>query len=325
VPNEWSRRRFLTIAAGVAAVAACSPEKPGAVAKDGSVTIKHAFGETKVAGPPKRVVSAGYTEQDDLLALGVVPIAVTNWWGDQPFGVWPWALPKLGQAQPDVLSLADGIQVDKISALKPDLIVAINAGVDQDTYNKLTAIAPTIAQSGQDAFFEPWKEQAAAIGQAVFKFDEMGALVKAIDDKFTAAATTNQQFSGKKVLLLEGSFVDDNAVATMAGWQTEFLTKMGFAVPDSIDAFARDQRAYIPRDKMVATLDAADVLVWMTESDDDQGRLTADPTFMQLKATATQRNIFTGKDLAGAIAFASPLSYPVVADQLTPALAKALS
>jgi iron complex transport system substrate-binding protein len=111
----------------------------------------------------------------------------------------------------------------------------------------------------------------------------------------------------------------------MAGWQTEFLTKMGFAVPDSIDAFARDQRAYIPRDKMVATLDAADVLVWMTESDDDQGRLTADPTFMQLKATATQRNIFTGKDLAGAIAFASPLSYPVVADQLTPALAKALS
>src|SRR5512132_3937066 len=124
----------------VAAVAACSPEKPGAVAKDGSVTVKHLFGETKVPAPPKRVVSAGFTDQDDLLAVGVVPIAVTNWWGDQPFGVWPWALPKLGGAQPEVLDLNDGIQVDRIAALKPDLIVATTAGVDQDTYNKLSEI-----------------------------------------------------------------------------------------------------------------------------------------------------------------------------------------
>ena len=203
--------------AGVAAVAACGSEKPGEVAKDGSVTVKHMFGETKVPAPPKRVVSAGFTEQDDLLAVGVVPIAVTNWWGDQPFGVWPWALPKLGGAQPEVLSLADGIQVDRIAALKPDLIVATNAGVDQDTYKKLSEIAPTIAQSGQDAFFEPWKNQAAAIGQAVFKFDEMAALVKGVDDKFTAAGTNNPQFSGKKVLLLEGAIVDDAVARADAG------------------------------------------------------------------------------------------------------------
>ena len=227
----WSRRRFLAMTAGVAAVAACGSEKPGEVAKDGSVTVKHMFGETKIPAPPKRVVSAGFTEQDDLLAVGVVPIAVTNWWGDQPFGVWPWALPKLGSAQPAVLSLADGIQVDPIAALKPDLIVATNAGLDQDTYDKLSEIAPTIAQSGQDAFFEPWKNQAATIGQAVFKFDEMAALVKGVDDKFTAAGTNNPQFAGKKVLLLQGTFVDDSAVATMAGWRTDFLTQMGFVGP----------------------------------------------------------------------------------------------
>ncbi len=310
--------------AAVAAVAACSKQKPGAVAKDGSVTVKHLFGETKIAAPPKRVVSAGFTEQDDLLAVGVVPVAVTNWWGDQPFGVWPWALPRLGGAKPEVLSLADGIQVDNIAALKPDLIVATNAGLDQDTYDKLSKIAPTIAQSGQEAFFEPWKDQAAAIGQAVFKFDEMAGLVKGVDDKFTAVGTNNAGFSGKKVLLLQGTFVDDNAVATVAGWQTEFLSQMGFVVPDNINAFARDHRAYIPRDKMVSVLDAADVLVWMTESDDDQGRLLADPTFKQLRATTADRNVFTGKNLAGAISFASPLSYPVVADQLPPALAKVL-
>lgn len=312
------------MSAAVATVAACGSEKPGAVAEDGSVTVKHAFGETKVPAPPKRVVSAGLTEQDDLLAVGVIPIAITNWWGDQPFGAWPWALPKLGEAQPEVLDLGNGVQVDRIAALKPDLIVATNAGVDQNTYNALSAIAPTIPQSGQDAFFEPWKDQAAAISQAVFKFDEMAALVKAVDDKFSAVASNNQQFAGKKVLLLQGTLVDDNAVATIAGWRTDFLTQMGFVVPDEINAFARDHRAYIPRDQMVSVLDTADVLVWTTESDEDRARLATDPTVMALKATAGQRNVFTGKDLAGAIAFSSPLSLPVVADQLPPALAKAL-
>lgn len=303
--------------ATVAAVAACSPDKPGVVAKDGSVTVKHMFGETKVPAPPKRVVSAGFTDQDDLLAVGVVPIAVTNWWGDQPFGVWPWALPKLGGAQPEVLDLANGIQIDRIAALKPDLIVAINAGVDKDTYDKLSEIAPTIPQSGQDAFFEPWKDQAATIGQAVFKFDEMAALVKAVDDKFTEIAKNNPQFTGKKALLLEGAIVDDSVHVVTPGWRSDFLTQMGLSIPDT-------GGSAITRDKIASALNGTDVLIWTTESDDQQAALLADPTVAMLDATIRNRNVFTGKDLAGAIAFASPLSYPVVADQLTPALAKAL-
>jgi iron complex transport system substrate-binding protein len=317
VRKDWSRRGFLAMTATVAVVAACSPEKPGAVADDGSVTVKHIFGETKVPAAPKRVVSAGFTEQDDLLAVGVVPIAVTNWWGDQPFGVWPWALPKLGGAQPDVLDLTNGIQIDRIAALKPDLIVATNAGVDEDTYKKLSQIAPTIPQSGQDAFFEPWKNQAAMIGQAAFKFDEMAALVKGVDDKFTEIAKINPQFAGKKALLLEGAIVDDAVHVLTPDWRSDFLTQMGLSIPDT-------GGATLTRDRMASALDGADVLIWTTESDDQRAALLADPTVAKLNATIGNRNVFTGKDLAGAIAFASPLSYPVVADQLTPALAKAL-
>ncbi len=303
--------------ATVAAAAACSSEKPGAVASDGSVTVKHMFGETKIPGPPKRVVSAGYTEQDDLLAVGVVPVAITNWWGDQPFGVWPWATPKLGGAQPEVLDLSNGIQIDRISALAPDLIVATNAGVDEETYKKLSEIAPTIAQSGQDAFFEPWKNQAATISQAVFKFDEMAGLVKGIEDKFTEVGKNSPRFAGKKVLLLQGTLADDAVHTLTPSWRTDFLTQMGLVVPDT-------GGSVIPRDKMESVLNAADVLVWTTESDDQQAALLADPTIAKLTATTSRRNVFTGKDLAGAIAFASPLSYPVVADQLPPELAKVI-
>ena len=144
------------------------------------------------------MVSAGYTEQDDLLALGIVPVAVTNWFGDQPFAVWPWAQPKLGGAQPVVLNLDNGIPVDQIAGLKPDLIVAINAGLDADTYQKLSAIAPTVAQSGGDAFFEPWKDQASTIGQAVYQADQMKSLIDAVDKQFVAVAQKNPQCKARR-------------------------------------------------------------------------------------------------------------------------------
>jgi iron complex transport system substrate-binding protein len=304
--------------AGAALVAACSSQKPGEVAKDGSVSVKHIFGETKIPAPPKRIVSAGFTEQDDLLAVGAVPIAVTDWFGAEPFGVWPWAQPKLGSAQPVMLSLNDGIQVDQIASLKPDLIVAVNAGLDQDTYTKLSAIAPTVAQSGPDAFFEPWKDQATTIGQAVFKADDMAALITAVDEKFAAIGKSNPQFAGKKVLLLAGTFYQDSIRVTEAGWRTDFLTNMGLTIPDTGGSL-------IPRDKMASVLDDADVLIWTTESDDEQAALLADPIVAKLRATTLKRNVFTGKDLSGAIAFASTLSYPVVADQLPPLLTKALA
>ncbi|HTH85565.1 ABC transporter substrate-binding protein [Mycobacterium sp.] len=318
MPTALSRRGFLALTGSAALVAACSSPKPGEVAKDGSVSVKHIFGETKIPAPPKRVVSAGFTEQDDLLALGVVPIAVTDWFGGQPFGVWPWAQPKLGGAQPVVLNLNDGIQADQIASLKPDLIVATNAGLDQDTYTKLSAIAPTIAQSGPDAFFEPWKDQATLIGQAVFKADDMTKLIAAVGDKFASVGKNNPQFAGKKVLLLGGTFYEDSVRVTTPGWRTDFLTEMGFTIPDT-------GRGLVSRDKMASVLDVADVLIWTTESDDEQAALLADPVVAKLQATVQRRNVFTGKDLAGAIAFASTLSYPVVADQLPPLISKVLA
>ncbi len=107
---EINRRGFFG-AAGAAGLLVISVRNSGVANSapvSGPVTIQHRFGQTTISAPPKRVVSAGFTEQDDLLAVGVVPIAVTQWWGDEPFEVWPWARPKLGSAQPEVLSIYDG-------------------------------------------------------------------------------------------------------------------------------------------------------------------------------------------------------------------------
>jgi iron complex transport system substrate-binding protein len=307
--------------AGLALVAGRAAAAPN----QGPVTITHAFGQTIVPAPPKRVVSAGFTEQDDLLAVGVAPIATTEWFGNQPFAVWPWAQAKLGAAQPTVLSIYDGIQVDRIAALKPDLIVATNAGVNEDTYQQLSVIAPTIPQSGAEPFFEPWKLQADTIGQAVFQADRMRSAIAGVDGRFVAVAKKYPQFAGKKVFLLSGNtYWQDSVIASIPSWKTEFLTQMGFVIPEGIAAYGRgDDRAYLdPNDP--APLDEADVLIWKTESQADVDALLAIPGIANLRATRENRNVFTTKEQAGAIAFCSPLSLPYVAEQLPPLLAKAL-
>lgn len=52
--------------------------------------------------------------------------------------------------------------------------------------------------------------------------------------------------------------------------------------------------------------------------------LLADPDVAASQATVQNRHVFTTKEQAGAIAFASVLSYPVVADQLPQQIGKIL-
>ena len=71
------------------------------------------------------------------------------------------------------------------------------------------------------------------------------------------------------------------------GWRTDFLTQMGFGVPDA--STTRRTTGSVPRDQMAPVLDAADVLIWTTESDDEQAALLADPTIAALKRPRPMR------------------------------------
>jgi iron complex transport system substrate-binding protein len=133
-----------------AAVAACgddaSSRPPEAAETEGfPVTVEHDLGTTDIPAAPERVVTVGLTEQDTVLALGLTPVGVTEWYGDQPHATWPWAQDELGDAEPTVLSQTDGLQYEAIAALDPDLILGLNAGLDEESYERLSEIAPTVA------------------------------------------------------------------------------------------------------------------------------------------------------------------------------------
>ena len=100
---------------------------------------------------------------------------------------------------------------------------------------------------------------------------------------------------------------------------------MGFTIPSTLAGLAGpDHQASIPRSDLAAAVDSADVLIWTTESDAEQSALENDPTVVDIRSRRGDHSVYTTGDLAAAIAYASPLSYPVVAEQLPPLLARVL-
>ncbi|MFB4349890.1 iron-siderophore ABC transporter substrate-binding protein [Microbacterium sp. CR_7] len=338
MPRSRSRvlAALLAAAATAAALTACSPaagssdaDLPRVDDDAFPVTVEHAYGETTVSEQPARVVSVGYTEQDTLWALGVKPVGVTDWYGDHEFASWPWADDARGDSEPEVLTTSDGLDFEAIALLEPDLIIGTNAGMTEEDYDRLSEIAPTVAHSGDySMYFEPWDVQTLQIGTAVGLEDEAQELVDDIDGRFADAAAEHPEFAGKPAVFLQNAIYDGSAIAYQDGLSTDFLTDLGFTIPADIDAYAPEDesggQAYIPVENL-DVLNAADVLIWGTESEDDVTALEDEPFVTALRAMQESSVVYTDGVTAGAIYFTSPLSLPYVLDTLVPALADAVA
>jgi iron complex transport system substrate-binding protein len=288
--------------------------------------VEHKFGTTVVPAKPERIVSVGLTEQDTILALGYKPIATTEWYGDQPYAVWPWAREALGDSRPTVLSNADGFQSEKIAALRPDLIVGVNSGMKRADYEKLSRLAPTIPPGkGSTDYFSPWDQQVELIAAALGKPEEGRALIERIEDDYAAAAAEHPEFAGKTATFSQNAFSDGLLYVYPDGLSTDFLTMLGFEInPKLTPLIEREGEQVTVSAERLGVIDA-DVIVFATEEPSDVAALKKVPTFDKLDAVAGRRAVYTDGTLAGALYFISPLSLPYVLERLVPQLEAAVA
>jgi iron complex transport system substrate-binding protein len=288
--------------------------------------VEHKFGTTVVPAKPERIVSVGLTEQDTILALGYKPIATTEWYGDQPYAVWPWAREALGDSRPTVLSNADGFQFEKIAALRPDLIVGVNSGMKRADYEKLSRLAPTIPPGkGSTDYFSPWDQQVELIAAALGKPEEGRALIERIEDDYAAAAAEHPEFAGKTATFSQNAFSDGLLYVYPDGLSTDFLTMLGFEInPKLTPLIEREGEQVTVSAERLGVIDA-DVIVFATEEPSDVAALKKVPTFDKLDAVAGRRAVYTDGTLAGALYFISPLSLPYVLERLVPQLEAAVA
>jgi iron complex transport system substrate-binding protein len=288
------------------------------------VTIEHKYGSTTLTAPPQRVVAIGYMEQDPLLALGVIPVAVRYWYGDAPNAIFPWAQAAAGDAAPQVLNMPYGnLNYEAILALQPDLISAVTSGITQEEYDTLSQIAPTIAQSGEYIDFGmPWQETTRMIGAAVGKADEAAALIARVEGLYADARTANPQFAGQTMVVAY-----NYGEARTYGYYTaqdargRFFTDLGFVIPDELVEIAGESFYADISSERIDLLDQ-DVLVFLGLQFAEGGReaIEADPLISQLEVMRDGRVVFIPAEYDDALQFSSVLSLEYALEGIVPEL-----
>jgi iron complex transport system substrate-binding protein len=286
------------------------------------VTIEHKYGEITIDADPQRVVSVGFAEHDGLLALGVMPVGVRDWYGDQPFGTWPWAQDELGDHEPELLAPTE-LNFEQIAALEPDLIVGISSGMTEEDYATLSAIAPTLAQPGEYVDYgTPWQEAFQITARAVGRTAEADALLADLDEKFATAREDHPEFEGSTAAVAFTFEALPGAYSSQDN-RSQILIDLGFVVPPEFDELAGDAFYFSVSQEELATLDQ-DVIVWVVSNEAGYEAVRAEPLRPTMRAYTEGREVVADPLLSGAFSHASVLSLDFVLDELVPELALAV-
>jgi iron complex transport system substrate-binding protein len=293
-----------------------------------SVTIDHKYGSTTIEGTPERVVTVGAVEQDTLLALGIVPIGVTEWIdGAHENGIWPWArarLDELGGELPTVVgNTQTGVDLERVLSLQPDLILGLYSAMTPEQYEQLSQIAPTVAQlQGYVDWGVPWQELTRIVGRAVGKADGAERVVAEVEARFQGVQEEHPAFVGATAAVAtpyQGIYL--YGPEDLRG---RLLTDLGFALPEGLDAIAEGSFGGNLSMERVDLLDV-DVLLWL-DADPDQEPL-ANALYQNLGVHQEGREVFLASytdPLGAATSFVTPLSLPYLLDGLVPMLAAAI-
>lgn len=291
------------------------------------VSVDHKYGSTTIKAEPKRIVTVGLTDQDAVLALGQVPVGTTEWLGGYKGAIGPWAEDKLGSAAaPTVLKdTGTGPQVEKIAALKPDLILAVYGGLTKEQYESLSKFAPVVAQpKAYNDYGVPWQEQTETIGKALGKPEEAAEAVADTEAKIKTAADKYPAFKGSTAVMAtpyEGMFVFGSQDA-----RSRLLTGLGFSLPTDLDKAIGDQFGANISKERTDLLDQ-DAIVWIVgDPVEDAAKLHKDASYKDLGVVKEGREVFVNEsgDYGNATSFVSVLSLPYVVERLAPQLAAAV-
>jgi iron complex transport system substrate-binding protein len=217
-----------------------------AFAQNFPVTLDHVYGSTTIPAEPRRIVTWGWGNEDAVLALGVTPVGMPfQTYGGGENGIHPWieeALAVAGTEQPTLLDGAQEPPFEQIAALQPDLILAVYSGITQDQYDLLSAIAPTVAYSG-DAWSTPWQDVTRTVGTALGKSEEAEVLVEETTAWLAAEVSKHPELSG---VTFAGANDYDGSIAVYAPTDArmKFLTDLGLTLDPSVTQLAPNDGAF---------------------------------------------------------------------------------
>jgi iron-siderophore transport system substrate-binding protein len=291
------------------------------------VEIDHKYGTTTIPEKPTRVVTLGLSDQDAVLAHGVVPVGAIDWFKERPYGLWPWTRDRWGTKTPEIVGERDDFNLEKILNLKPDLILALYSGMTREQYVELSKIAPTVGQpKGFDDYGAPWQDMTRLAGKALGLADETDTMISDIDAEFADQRGRLSTWQGKGVAVVDPYEPGKYAVFQETDPKAAFMTELGFEVPDAINEAAKGNNAADLSSERLDMVDTDLVVVLANDPVAARAQLAADPVFAGLEATRENRVLYVPyatPAVGAALSFNTVLSIPYALREFVPLLDKA--
>ncbi|GGF32851.1 periplasmic binding protein [Marmoricola endophyticus] len=333
-PRRGPVRGLLALLAAVAmlALVACGSggsdsDAAGSGSSDG-VTIKHAFGTTTVK-KTDRIVTWGWGSDDATLALGETPVAIPKQeYGANAEGLMPWTAEKLkaeGASTPALLTNGDEPPYDQIIKAKPDVILATYSGITKDQYDKLSAIAPTVAYPGKP-WSTPWREVIETTGKVLGKEKQADEVIAGIQKTVQQAADAHPEFQGRSIAAVATDPNGTNYVYTPDDPRVEFLEDLGFTSAPAVKSLYNGDISFyytLSSEKLDAL--KSDVLLEYLEDAKTEQTFNASPgvrTMQQVKDGAVAKVV--GPSVISSVSPPTALSLDYSLDTYVDALAKAV-
>ncbi|NEQ30131.1 MAG: iron-siderophore ABC transporter substrate-binding protein [Leptolyngbya sp. SIO4C5] len=204
-------------------------------------TVQHDLGETEICGQPQQVATLSAYTLELLLALDQQPAGYSpslNTYFGEVFDNPAQQIPYLGDrvtTQPMNLGTANQPSLEKLVALKPDLIVAEgNRGAS--TYGLLFQIAPTLVWQARGAKGQ-WQQNLQTLAMALGNTEKADTVIQQHETRIAAARAEFADVVKEhpKLLVLAGHRLDQGIrVFDADNSLGELLTEIGFQfVPES--------------------------------------------------------------------------------------------
>ncbi len=289
-------------------------------------TVEGAFGTATIEEAPQRVVTIGWSDADIALALGVKPVGTFDIGPDFPKGVGPWAAERYGADAPTLLKFTDGLPLEEIIQLDPDLILAVQSGVTEEDYAKLSRVAPTVTyREGRGAYLTPWEEQTELIGAALGQPDQAEQLVGQTNDAIEQAREDNPEIQGNTFSFVAARDASQMSVYAPNDLRVKFMESLGLELSEGQKQVVSGEEFFTDLSfERIGELEA-DVLAAWFNTPAVRKTFTDQPAFKSFDTV--EDGGFAPLDIVQAqgIGAPTPLSIPWAIENVTPIIEKAVA
>lgn len=312
-----SRRAVLSVAAAVLLLAACGPGETSTQADAGTSaagagtqpvatrTFEHAFGATEIPVEPQRIVAVdpvtfGILAAVDARPAGAALGAVSGIAHLEPFTD--------GVADIGGIGAAGELDLEAVAVLDPDLIITFGVDWNEEIYDTLTPLAPTVGPAYNYVTLEQTTEHWLGVADAAGRLDEGERVVAQLHERIDEIAERLGPPMADKPVSVVRVGTDGFYSVRFGSMESSLLRAVGIPRPpnqQNPEDFAFDLSL-----ERVSEVDAYAIFVYVdNDADDELATLQANPLWERLEAVQAGRVFFVEASVWNGLD-------PIAADQI---------